>query len=162
MSAYVVDKAHINAMLQFGTSPAYQQYGAFSWYYKNETHYLSRENANEVGQMLLDENVRSVCYRYPDDSMANLPGRNDAEWLLPFKPYHAPNQPTPIDILRMTGSYKYQSCEHPEWEESEAFAFCDALRSRAIHLLPGYDDAIRDWTPKNDGGTRSPSLILGS
>jgi len=159
MSAYIVDKAHINAMVQFGLIGG--SCNALSWWHNDDRQYLNRETDDHVGQMLLDTNVQSVCYRYPDDSMASLPGRIDAEWLLPFKAYPILNTPTPLDIFAMVSCYEYQSCEHPEWETSEAKVFCDALRARAIRRLPGYDKAIRDWTPENDGnrGARLVRMI---
>jgi len=161
MSAYIVDKAHINALLRFADAPAYHSHSSFTWYHNEEWHELTHETEDAVGQMLLDENVKSVCYRYPDDSITSLPGRTDAEYLMPFKAYPTVNRPTATDALSMIGCYEYQSCEHPEWPESEAKAFCDALTHRAIRRLPGYEDAIRDWMPKHDGGTCSRSLILG-
>lgn len=48
---------------------------------------------------------------------------------------------TPVQTLKAISRFEYQACEPPEWEFSEAHAFCRALESEAIRNLPGYDDA---------------------
>jgi len=99
--------------------------------------------------MLLDENVRSVSYRYSNTPITNLPGKTDAEYLLPFVFHPILRVPKPVEILKMLDCYEYQSCEHPGWEHSEAKVFCNALRHRAIRLLPGYDEAPWEWTDRS-------------
>ena len=42
-----------------------------------------------------------------------------------------------VDALEAIDVYEYQACEHPEWETSEARAFCDALRRGLTRMLPG-------------------------
>ena len=150
MSAYVVDKAHINAMVQFGLLHIHHYHGPMVWYHNGESHYLTRETEDAVGQMLLDECVRSVCYRYEDCSITDLPGRTDAEYLLPFQAYPIYNVPSPVEALKLIACYDYQSCEHPEWPQSESYQFCDSLRDLAVNQLPGYDDAPWSWTPQHD------------
>lgn len=152
MSAYVVDKAHINAMVQFGLLHIPQYHGPLSWRYNGMARYLTRETSNTVGQMLLDENIQSVRYRYQDSAITDLPGRTDAEYLLPFEAYPIYNLPTSVEALKLIACYEYQSCEHPEWPTSEAFAFCEALRDQAINTLEGYDEAPWEWTQEHDFG----------
>lgn len=142
MSAFVVNKSHINALLHAGMAVRYRP---LTWRHNGESHTLTDESATVVGQMLLDECVRSVCYRYEGDSMANLPGRTNAEWLIPFEYRFTHRRPTPIEALSLISCYEYQSCEHDEWETSEAKAFCDALRHCTIPRLPGYDEAPGSW-----------------
>lgn len=142
MSAFVVNKTHINAMLHAGLAVSYRP---LTWYYGGTHHELNDLTINAVGQMLLDECVKSVCYRYDDSEMTNLPGRIDAEWLLPFEYHFTYKRPTPVEALKLIDCYAYQSCEHPEWKESEAKSFCDALRSNTIGGLPGYEDAPWGW-----------------
>jgi hypothetical protein len=78
VSAFIVAKEHINAILLAGLSVRYKP---FTWYYNEKQRQLISDNADEIGQMLLDENVASVAYRYPDDSLSQLPGRTNSEWL---------------------------------------------------------------------------------
>jgi len=146
MSAFVVEKSHINAMLHSAFQAGLKYRGNFSWYFEKEHKELTTDNADEIGQMLLDENIKSVGHRYEDSEITDLPGRADADYILPFvyKPFT--RSPKPVEALKITGCYEYQSCEHPEWEASEAKAFCDALQHRLIDMLPGYEEAPWDWT----------------
>jgi hypothetical protein len=79
--------------------------------------------------MLLAQNRRSVDFRYAE---------SDIE-----EPYtHALSTTrTPAAMLKAIDCYEYQSCETPDWEDTEAARFCQALRAHLIHQLPGYDEA---------------------
>ena len=151
MSAFVVGKAHIDAMLRSGMP---RHGDALHWLVPGENpatqwKQLDHHTADAVGQMLLDECVRSVGHRYEDDTIASLPGPSNAEWLLPyrFSPF-GKGCPTAVEAIKLISCYTYQSCEHPEWEASEAKAFCDALTHTLITRLPGYEEAPWEWTEK--------------
>jgi hypothetical protein len=150
MSAWELPKVHIDAMLTAGL--AYQQLGPVQWFWppireeegvcergqpwgpecvrlaQERKRQLTPKTAGHVGAMLLAENRRSVNHRYDEEEIEEpytfdlLPGRVD-----------------PVVVLKAIQCYEYQTCEHPEWESSEAKEFCDALRGRMIHNLPGYD-----------------------
>jgi hypothetical protein len=147
MSAFVVGKEHINAMLLAALSTRYD----LSWEHDGQYRKLTSDMLNEVGQMLLDENVTSVRYRYEDNedtTIANLPDKTNAEWLIPFK-YSPPSKgPTTIEAIKLVNCYTYQSCEHPGWKTSEARTFCRALVANLICQLPGYDEAPWEWRGK--------------
>lgn len=155
MSAYVVDKAHIDALIRAAMdSQPRSRCGPLRWWWgENNEHqatigYFDDDTARQVGRMLWLENVRSVQYRYPDVlDGGTYPGPLD------FSPTdvdayelgrYSAKELEPVEVLKALDGYEYQSCEHPEWPKSAAFAFCQALRRRVIHLLPGYDEA--DWT----------------
>ena len=91
---------------------------------------VTSENAETWGATLLAENRRSVNHRYDEDEIEEP--YVFTEYAGSFKP---------AAILKALDCYEYQSCEHPGWEASEAHSFCEALRSRMIHQLPGYADA---------------------
>ena len=91
---------------------------------------LVEESAGRVGAMLLAENRRSVNHRYDEE-----------EWEEPYGFRRLAGYPDPIVVLKAISCYRYQSCEHPAWPDSEAFRFCEALESVAIARLPGYDEA---------------------
>ena len=96
--------------------------------------------------MLWRENVVSVRTRYPNDTEGEWPGPRGLTMttILSYH-YHPPvSLPSPVEALKLLDGLEYQSCEHEEWETSEARDFCDALRRALIHALPGYDDA--QWT----------------
>jgi hypothetical protein len=111
---------------------------------------LDYTNADEVGQMLLDENVASVQHRYPTVDLTTLPGKVDCEWLVPYKHVLAGRLPTLVEALKLLDCYEYQSCEHLGWDTSQANLFCRGLRSVLIHALPGYDEAPWGWTERDE------------
>ena len=117
----------------------YRQYGGRSTVRLR----VDRESADYVGRMLLWECVRSVAYRYPDDSLDGLPGPCG------FTPEETEDYTyrcharrlEPVEVLKAIDCYEYQSCEHPDWKDSTAAKLCDQLRSRMIAELPGYEEA---------------------
>lgn len=120
MSAFVVCEEHIHALL----------YAAIHF---DRYHGRDRmEKADKIGQMLLNENCRSVAARYrgADDSYF---GRY--QYRKPVK------VPTIIGALKAIDCLEYQSCEHDGWNESEAKRFLEDLRKTLISTLPGYEDA---------------------
>lgn len=156
MSAWVVSQAHINAMVSAGLRRGTVQGCKLSWYHDGERHELTRVNADQVGSMLLGENIRSVGFRYSDSPVDDLPGRyvtaelpgfdveiRAPEYLAPFTYKHTlkDDHRKPVEILKAIDCFEYQACETDDWRDSEAYAFCQALRSRMIDALPGYDDA---------------------
>lgn len=128
MSAFMVDKTHIDALLTAGMHRAYTNYGPLG--YLNGEAYgggrveLTRETADRMGAMLLAENQRSVNHRYSEDEIEEIYTFTRME-----------GYPHPLVILRAISCYEYQSCETEEWEDSEAYRFCDALRSAALNIL---------------------------
>lgn len=100
---------------------------------------LTHENATYVGRMLLFENRRSVAHRYDSDFEIEADPYEYRRYQAPFGP---------VDVLKALDCFEYQACEHPTWPKSEAFAFIEALRSRAIHALPGYEDAAWEVEPE--------------
>ena len=135
MSAWIVSKAHIRAMVSLGVSRGLIVKGS-----------MLGSRMSELGQMLINENVASVRYRYPD-SGDQLPGPNERYWLTPYRHdlVGPARVPTPVEGLKLINCYEYQSCEHPGWEDSDAHKWCQDLESALIHDLPGYDEAPWDW-----------------
>lgn len=129
MSAYVVDKVHIDllitAALKCGRSPFTFSNGA------GPSERLDFTNADEVGAMLWQANVDSVNYRYDEPETVEEDYK--------FSELRGPIDP--VTVIKAIECYDYQSCETPMWRDSMANAFCEALTSRMHGLLPGYDDA---------------------
>lgn len=142
MSAFIVDKSHINAIIQAGLHYPHRDHAR--WFYDGKWHELNELTANQTGQMLLDENVKAVSIRYPDDEVTNLPGVTDAEWIIPFT-HHFTKVPTPIQAIKLIECLEYQSCEDTEWKNTEAFSFCQYFKEQLIGCLPGYDEAKWDY-----------------
>lgn len=163
MSAFLVDKAHIDALVAAGLRAQRDgQYGELplSWTAprRREARRLDHLSADGVGRMLWRENVRSLMARYPGhaDEWADAMRAADA--------YVFPGEDR-VERLDLAGELKaidcleYQSCEHRGWRTSEARAFCDALRRRLVALLPGYDAAewgVRDLVPHACEAGREP------
>jgi len=159
MSAYVVNKRHIDALV----TGALGSNGRFDWNVEDAGEQfgwrqmrLDWTNADEVGAMLWNENVRSVRFRYPNDAGDELPGPYgftpgdaDAYTLAPLA------EPlTPEELMLAIHGFEYQSCEHEGWRKSDAFAFCRALEREAMRRLPGYE-AADTWGIDDDRPTRS-------
>ena len=129
MSAFVVTDATISGMLQAAMSrhPGY----SCMYYWHNGSHYFSG-TIQEVGQKLVDENYRSVNYRYAEDAKSHTYIHKEV------------NDQSQLEIIKLCNCYRYQSCETDDWEQTEAHAIVDALRENAISNLPRYGDAAWD------------------
>ncbi len=151
MSAFVVSREHINYLVNAArTRGMGRDQGSMSWYWKGKDN-MNRSNASgengmyetEIGQMLWDENIKSIHARYPDttEHPENMPGPIGENFVFSFR--HDSQEINPVQVIKLCHSYSYQSCEHEEWETSEAKGFIEALEHRAIFALPGYDEA--EW-----------------
>ena len=146
MSAYVVDREHISYLVAAAKSRAIGcRYGGyFSWWVKK---YGNRQelNGNEVkvGQMLWDQCIKSVMYRYSDCTKDNLPGPIGEDFIFSEKDMNIWifHKFEPVQVLKSCACYDYQSCEDPDYENSEAYAFIESLKEHAISALPGYEEA---------------------
>lgn len=148
MSAYICDRGHIIYLVAAAMSRQLNRSGGiFSWYHEKQRRELSSsdfERAAEVANMLWRENIKSVSHRYPNESSATLPGPIDENFVIEPKDIPAClAEFKPVQVLKSCDCYGYQTCEHEDWETSEAHTFIQALRARAWHSLPGYDDA--EW-----------------
>ena len=152
MSAYVVGKPHLDYLLTYGLlqaghkplawlAPANAEVdgcqrriagapgaGADLLLRKRQ---LTRDTADAVGNMLLEQNIRGV------NSLYDIEG--EAETMYAFEVSRVSLDP--VQVLKALKCYEYQACNDPGWKGSEAWAFCDALRRLAIARLPGYEQA---------------------
>lgn len=89
---------------------------------------------SELGRMLLEENVKSVNYRYSSAGRASYYGPDhgleddDTEYDVEFEYVDPRKDLTPGAVFRAIDCLDYQSCEHPGWRSSEAFSFLRSLR----------------------------------
>jgi hypothetical protein len=165
MSAFMVSKAHIDALVSAALAPGTE--GPLRWFCRPMTEqektdayqvgapwgmgapiigrrlfrYATPEEADRIGQMLVRENRLSVNHRY---------GESEVEDVYTYSGPSHPRATDPVAILKALDCYEYQSCEHPGWEASEAFAFSQALRRRLIRRLPGYEGAPWEITSAAD------------
>lgn len=168
MSAFVVDKKHIDLMVRaaLNAHPAGQP-GVTrncSWWRVNEDgqyagwrelnrhaetmegdDYKQYFTPSELGQMLVNENVASVCGRYPDcdADTGDLPGPCDAYYMGPYVYTDPMRDLTPGQVFRAIDCLDYQSCEHDGWRTSEAFAFLTTLRKAYCDRIATLENA--EW-----------------
>lgn len=122
MSAFSVSDKHLETLVA-----AAFHYGVHG---RDETTEGIRLSARIFGT-LRAENDRSLRFRYPKDP--SDPSITPTQI--------APEAVDPVTALKLLAGYEYQSCEHPDWDSSDAKRWCDALRHALICALPGYDDA---------------------
>jgi hypothetical protein len=140
MSAYMVDSHHIHYLLTAAMSRHLNKrpQDGLEWLRCSGEcdmlHQGDHAKATKVGQMLWDENRKSIECRYPDD-----PDMPDNDWTYEFRPWQG--EIDPVQVIKACHCYSYQASEHPGWKESEAHAFIEALEDRAACALPGYDEA---------------------
>jgi hypothetical protein len=142
MSAFIVSNAQINALVRFASiNNITFFYGATS------QRWNISGNEDATAQLLLDENVRSVNYRYKqEDEAGKIVYQIDAPVL------------TPVQIIKAAQCLEYQSCETPDWDKTMAKQLIDAIISTAITKLPGYDDA--PWSIYEDTFPKGPVGLL--
>jgi hypothetical protein len=149
MSAYIVDKLHVQYLVEAAMSRRIGG-GCFYWCWGNPTlssklDCADKDTAAQIANMLWCENIKSVSTRYPNESSATLPGPTARDFTVQARDFNGVRwlQFSAVQVIKACDCYAYQTCEHDEWETSEAKAFIDALRSSAWHELPGYDEA--EW-----------------
>lgn len=171
MSAYVVDKEDIDVLV----AAALHAYPAghpgstrnLSWWrvdelgdycgwreldrnaeHRTDDDYKAYYTPSQLGQILVNENVASVAFRYsepgrtvyyggaaaaemPDDAdpdLGTLPGPIDAYYMGPYIFTDPRKEITPGQVFSLIDRFDYQSCEHDGWRKSEACTFLTALR----------------------------------
>ena len=170
MSAFIPAKEHIDVLVALARdgprgrtiSPSTSWYGP-RWTHNGQTVSLPDfASPDAVGQMLVDEVVRSVAHRYPDDTDSTLPGPADRYFTEPYILTWQPYRLTATEGLAALRCYEYQACETPDWEQSEAYAFCDSLRHCLINALPGMDDAPWEWDAQTIRGHQLASAFAAT
>jgi hypothetical protein len=146
MSAWVVAKAHIDAMINTAVALYADRNHELCWMHDGVLRKLTDDELNRVGQMLVDENVRSVIGRYPDTLHGgDIPGPVDPYYARPYILQESERDVPAVELLKLIDCYEHQACEHDEWKTSEACTFCDDLRCAAIMKLRGYQAAPWGW-----------------
>lgn len=140
MSAFMVSHAHIDALLTFADNKRMKD--QLGWHVSK----VDQLDWTDIGRVLLAENERSVCQRYPDCVPGNLPGMIGEEaityrfktWQPAFRMQHTQ---LCIWIIKACNCFDYQACETDDYSASIAHGIIEAIRGKAVRCLPGYDDA---------------------
>jgi hypothetical protein len=130
MSAFIVNKEHIDALVNYMVTHK------VSYWTGSERVNVTRFNAEEVGRILLDENVRSVNHRYCDRTDADE--KNAAS---DYRFSRSSRSFSPVQIIKAVHCLDYQCCETDDWETTLAHKICQEILSAACHALPGYEQA---------------------
>ncbi len=121
MSAYIVDNKTISAITQYAHNKQ------VTTFYNGEL--KDANDVNRFGQILLNENYRSVNHRY------NEKGFDKYQYETPDKEF------SQVEIIKICHCLRYQSCETDDYDNSLAAAFIESVLSHITHNLPGYDKA---------------------
>jgi hypothetical protein len=126
MSAFLVDPAHIDRIVEFAT-----------------THEILPRNtsAYDLGKLLYEANVDSMIARYGEDF-----DKDDGTGRSYTYTERAGSLLTAVAFLKALDCLEYQSCEIDHWEKSEAYEVINELRRRAVKFLPGYEAAAWEIT----------------
>ena len=123
MSAFVVSDRHIDALLTWVINTP--EYGA-PQKLDGMTVY---DQPGLIGQLLVDENHRSVNHRYDEKDNHK------------YKFNRYPRTLTPVEVIKACDCLIYQSCETDNWKVSRAYKIIRDIRESAINALPGMEDA---------------------
>ena len=121
MSAFVVSQNHINAIVNYANKVLSKWDSTYS-------------DPQAIGQILLDENIRSVSHRYAHH------GPEPAQkfrWKLADKTVSA------VQMLKLLSCLHYQSCETEDFDSTKAAKLIRDMTSNTIADLPGYEEA--EW-----------------
>ena len=148
MSAFVVSKKQIDLILTFAIMKGFYFDRMMN---PSNMYKVTEENASDIGQMLWDENHRSVNYRYKEDESTPsytfkktyIYSYSKEVWNEQTKTMERRTLESNINALSMINFLKcldYQSCEHPEYKGSIAEHNINSWVSSACSHLPGYSD----------------------
>lgn len=151
MSAFVVSNDHINLITT--AVDHYRKNSGLTVYVDDPKARWGRRDAlaslslDDLGRLLLDENVTAVKTRYAD----SIDAEEAAEYARDVDTYRyqsvpvmaAGQTPFPLLVLAATASYRYQASEDPNYAHTLAAKIIDAVRDAAVSDLPGYNGACR-------------------
>ncbi len=120
MSAYLCNDEHFDALATWATRRSPSGF-TFRYRFNGEWH---TPDAAKVATTLHAQNVRSVNHHYSETESPAYRYR-----AVPLDYISA------TDVLMACAGLEYQSCETPDWEETEAYAILSAIRKRAIHVV---------------------------
>ncbi len=127
MSAYIVHKKHIDALISFMVSRQ------ISVYLPSTGEDIKADgNQDRIGQILWDANHQNVSQRYNENNEAPV-----------YKYEVYPRPLSPVEALKACAGYSYQCSDMREYDESVANQIIESIKYKAINGLPGYDEA--EW-----------------
>ena len=147
MSAWLVSKKHIDIII---TAALFANRGnTFRWYFEGKWRELRLDNADEIGQMLINQNADSVGTKYESTLSTELPGDVDNA-ILPYHYARPAGDVTAIQTIKLINSYQYQASETSDRLKTEAYEFTQRLKETLITMLKGYDEAPWQVNPRRN------------
>lgn len=129
MSAFMCSDVHINLLASFAA------HHRIAYYWQDATLPVLGEE-EKTARMLQAANARSVNYRYAHNIDAQC--HDDP---IEYRDVYNPAKHSATLVLKQVQCFDYQACEPNDWRDSQAHALMDAIQSKAITMLPGYDAA---------------------
>lgn len=126
MSAFLLSNYHLSVL---GRAAA-----AAKTIVEDPRTYRDLHKAKVFAQLLYEENVRSVRYRYEESDTTYPRG-------MAFDERVMDGDLDPVQILKACQSYHYQSCETDDYRQTEAWKIVDNIINAFIQALPGYKEA---------------------
>lgn len=150
MSAFIVSRNEI-AYLVKAASGGIPKLGGFNFYWASSPNMAGARTKPSIdpklcGQMLWNENIKSVSARFPNEGVDTLPGPIGEDYrfmAIDCDRYGFEDFLKLGQVAKSLDCYEYQSCEHDGWKDSQAHAFCEALRNLLLTRLPGFEEA--EW-----------------
>lgn len=97
---------------------------------KCQTYSSNKMSFKEAAEELYNENCNSLLARYGDEYPAIKVPMN-----------YVPTVKNIFALAKQVHCYEYQSCEHDGWEDSKAYAMCQAIKEGLLRNHPDYEDA---------------------
>ena len=116
MSAFLCSNYHITVL---------------ATYAQRTNSFHNGESIEAIGHILHTANLQSVNYRYQEHSTTTFTVDRRALVCRVFA----------IQIIKAARCLNYQSCEHPDYENSQACRILRDIIADAMCELPGYDEA---------------------
>lgn len=127
MSAHVLDDENLNAILR----GCKHYFRILNLNINAETFCLGFDkDLSRIGQILKEENYRSVNTRYDEETKPDAFKYKDSSPLYSV-----------VQLLKLCDCYEYQSCESSDYVNTNACTIINRIRKNLIAHLPGYDDA---------------------
>lgn len=125
MSAYIVTEDHINVIVSFFVTPVIDDR---LWLKVNdEYNYMDENTSSKVAEILYNQNVRSVNYRY-----------NDKQGNEHFEFEYIPQASQKYSVGEIAGALdclEYQSCETDDYHQTEAYDIITMMRKHLLKMV---------------------------
>ena len=135
MSSFLVSGAHIDLILWAAQHLVVRGRRPIRWEH-NGLHDLNYLGPDVTGQMLVTANSAAVKAGLRNKALADSLDTSVYVYRPPLD-----RGWSVVEALKALHCYEYQACDAPDWETTEAHAFCRALEHALIASLPGYSEA---------------------